>query len=137
MANTNITPSAGNLNLSDKSFLITPLTGVLLAVGLTATLVNGGIFTRTPSRGSLTLTGQSPSLSQQNFVTPSTGTLTATGQTAAPSLTRTPSTGALTGTGVAAVAFQSRVIVPIAGNLTLNRGLELTPTTGALALTGS
>ena len=68
MANSNLTPNAGNLNLSDKNPRLTPLAGVLLAVGFAASLINtSGATTIIPGRGQLTATGVASGLTQQTF----------------------------------------------------------------------
>jgi len=140
MANSNLTPNAGNLNLSDKNPRLTPLAGVLLAVGFAASLINtSGATTIIPGRGQLTATGVASGLTQQALPTPGTGALVATGQTAAPSGSLTPGTGSLVATPIAPnVGTPSQTLItPSAGVLTLARRFPLTPSTGALTVTGA
>jgi hypothetical protein len=138
MANTNLLPSSGDLNLSLTNPRVTTQVAGLGLSGLVPTLViNLGDQVRlTPGLGAIVTTGQTPTDISAALVTPTVGTLTLVGNTSGgPLVPTTPPTGSLTVTGITGVRGQG--IVPKRGALTLTLGVSEEPDTGFLSLAGA
>ena len=118
--------------------------GAVLAFRLVAA---AGDVTATPGAGSLTLTGQAPSVSASASVSPGVASLTITGYAptvvAGSDATAAPGTGSLTLTGLAPTVAASSTAAPGVGGLTLagnaptvTASAVVSPAPGALVITG-
>jgi hypothetical protein len=104
--------------------------------------------TVTPTSGSLTLSGGTPSVSQttDTVVTPTSGALALTGATplVGQNVVATPLAAALVLTGATPLVGENKAALPTSGSLSLASGTPLvgqdyvlTPSSGALSLTGA
>jgi hypothetical protein len=135
MANTNLLPSSGDLNLSLNNPRASAPYGALTLTGMPPFVVlNAGNQIRlTPEVGALVTTELTPTGRIATLTTAGVGTLTLLGN--APGSILRPAAGSLTLTGVAGGRGQG--IVPTRGALTLTLGRFVEPEMGFVSLTGA
>src|SRR5262245_40503223 len=136
MANTNLTPSVGQLSLTTLSASMTPITAALALAG-SLVAISGLTPIITPAAANeLTLAGERPVLRTTNILTPNTGAVVITGY--APGDRLTPTTGSIALSGNTPSAPVGTILTPSQGALRLTiRTDQVQPSTGALALSGA